>query len=78
MSLAILCPGQGGQNCAMFDIVAGMPEAEAVIVAATRVLPMPARDLLAGGPDIYRNRIAQPLICAAILARWQALQYDLP
>ena len=26
MSLAILCPGQGGQHPAMFDIVAGTPE----------------------------------------------------
>ena len=78
MSLAILCPGQGAQHSAMFDVVAGVPEAEAVIAAADGVLGTPARNLLAGGSDIYRNRLAQPLICAAILARWQALQHDLP
>jgi [acyl-carrier-protein] S-malonyltransferase len=62
----------------MFDIVAGMPEAEAAIAAADGVLPTTARKLLAGGSDIYRNRFAQPLICAAILARWQALEHELP
>ena len=76
MSLAILCPGQGGQHRAMFDIVEGIPEAEAVIAAADGVLPAPARVLVEG--DIHQNRLAQPLICAAILARWHALARDLP
>jgi [acyl-carrier-protein] S-malonyltransferase len=76
MSLAILCPGQGGQHRAMFDIVAGRPAAESVIAAADAVLPAPARALVGG--DIFRNRVAQPLICAAILARWHAIAHDLP
>ena len=76
--LAILCPGQGSQHSGMFDVVAGIPEAEAVIAAVDRLLPAPSRELLDSGADIFRNRLAQPLICAAILARWQALRHVLP
>jgi [acyl-carrier-protein] S-malonyltransferase len=62
----------------MFDVVAGVPEAEAVIAAVDRLLPAPSHQLLDSGADIFRNRVAQPLICAAILARWQALRHALP
>jgi [acyl-carrier-protein] S-malonyltransferase len=77
VSLAILCPGQGSQNAEMFDVIAGNPEAEAVVAMAGSVLPAAARDM-ANGANIHQNRIAQPLLCAAILARWQALERELP
>lgn len=78
MSLALLCPGQGGQHSAMFDLVAGHEHADAVLDLARRVLPAAPRDLVTGGADIYCNHIAQPLVCAAILARWEALRDTLP
>ncbi len=78
MTLAILCPGQGGQHPAMLDLVADRPEAQPVLAAAADVLGATPQHLLAGGADIYRNRIAQPLVCAATLARWEALRERLP
>ena len=76
--VAILCPGQGSQHRRMFDVVAGIPESEAVIAAVDHLLPAPARELLDSGADIFCNRLAQPLICAATLARWQALRLAIP
>jgi len=77
VSLAILCPGQGGQHAAMFDVIAGNPEAEAVVAMAGSVLPAAVRDVLNSG-SIHQNRIAQPLVCAAILSRWRVLERELP
>ena len=77
MSLAILCPGQGGQHAAMFDVIAGNAEAEAVVAMAGSVLPTAARDVVSSA-SIHQNRIAQPLICAAILSRWRVLERELP
>lgn len=78
MRLAILCPGQGAQHTAMLDIVADHPDAETVLDAANRVLPIPARELVARGDEIHRNRIAQPLLCTTILARWRVVERELP
>lgn len=77
MSLAILCPGQGGQHPAMFTRVLDRPQAAAVLTAAAHVLgDDPLR--LAAQPRRYDNAIAQPLVCAAALAHWQALRENLP
>jgi [acyl-carrier-protein] S-malonyltransferase len=72
VSLAILCPGQGGQHPAMFDVVAGHPEAETVLA----MLSVATRNAV--DEDIYRNSIAQPLVCAAILSRWRMIEPELP
>lgn len=78
MSLAILCPGQGAQHTAMFDILAGNAAARAVIDAASTAAGMDLAALARIGSDIFANRIAQPLICAYEVAAWAALAPLLP
>ena len=79
-ALALLCPGQGGQHRTMFERLAGHAAAEAVLQTATAVLGYDpraqARD--AGDDALYRNSIAQPLVCSAILATWAAIGAVLP
>jgi len=77
MSLALLCPGQGAQHAAMFDRARAHPAARAVIEAASAVL---ARDAIetAAAAERFDNAQAQPLMCAATLAQWQALREALP
>jgi [acyl-carrier-protein] S-malonyltransferase len=72
--LAILCPGQGAQHPAMFDMAR-------LDLAASRLLdvwfadPALGATLQAGvGDERFTNRIAQPAIVAATLAVWSALQ----
>jgi [acyl-carrier-protein] S-malonyltransferase len=60
----------------MFDVIAGHPGAEAVIALADRALSASTRDVVK--ENIYRNDRAQPLVCAAILSRWQMVAPDLP
>ncbi|RZA33192.1 MAG: acyltransferase domain-containing protein [Lysobacteraceae bacterium] len=72
--LVILCPGQGAQHPAMFDMARSDP-------AASRLLDACFGDaMLAGplaaaldGPERFANRVAQPSIVAATLAMWTAL-----
>lgn len=78
MSFALLCPGQGGQHPGMFAPIAGNGPAGAVLDGAARVLGVPPIELAAQPETIFRNRIAQPLVCAAILGRWAALETRLP
>lgn len=78
MSLAILCSGQGAQHPAMLDMVADHPAAAEVIRAGEAVLGFRLRDLLAQRDAMFRNAIAQPLICLAQLALWTALRPDTP
>ncbi len=77
MSLALLCPGQGAQHAAMFDRARHYPAAREVMAAASAVL---GRDVVesAGADDRFDNAQAQPLVCAATLAQWQALRDALP
>ncbi|MBB3824877.1 malonate decarboxylase subunit epsilon [Xanthomonas arboricola] len=77
MSLAVLCPGQGGQHAAMFARVADAPAAAGVLAAAGQVLGA-APHILAADPGRYANAIAQPLVCAGTLAQWQVLRQQLP
>lgn len=67
--LLLLCPGQGDQHPAMFDLARGNAAAHAL---ADRLL-----DGLPAG-DIYANRIAQPLIVAATLSVWEAIRDQAP
>ncbi|WP_448202466.1 ACP S-malonyltransferase [Azospirillum sp. sgz302134] len=79
MALGILCPGQGGQNPGMLDILAGEPAAQAVLDAAEWVLGTHPRALVAGPPEaMQRNAVAQPLLCAVQAATWAALRPRLP
>lgn len=79
MTLAILCPGQGGQHPAMLDILRDVPAAEAVLAAARPILRTDPRDLAAASQDLmFSNIVAQPLVCAVTLATWAALRDRLP
>ncbi|PPU75665.1 MULTISPECIES: malonate decarboxylase subunit epsilon [Xanthomonas] len=77
MSLAILCPGQGGQHPEMFAQVADAPAAPEVVALADALLGTSSQRL-AADPGRYANAIAQPLVCAGTLAQWQALRQQLP
>ncbi|WP_348698697.1 acyltransferase domain-containing protein [Duganella fentianensis] len=66
--LLLLCPGQGGQHAAMFDLARSHPAGAALLDS----LPLPH------GDDLYANRHAQPLIVAATLAMWEALREQAP
>jgi len=72
--LAILCPGQGHQHAAMFDLA--LREARGADVAR-RAEAAVGLDLVAvarrGGDAPFANALAQPLVCAAELATWAAL-----
>jgi [acyl-carrier-protein] S-malonyltransferase len=67
--LLILCPGQGGQHAAMYDLARLDPRGAALI------------DACAPAPDpatLFANQTAQPAIVAASLATWEALRPRLP
>jgi [acyl-carrier-protein] S-malonyltransferase len=83
MRLAILCPGQGSQSAAMFDLLAGDPAAAARVDAWLRdaegpVSQSPLKELLAHPSAMFDNRSAQPLVVAATLAVWTLLAERLP
>lgn len=78
MSLAVLCPGQGGQHPAMLSLVESNAHAHRVLEAAAVALGTDVRLWLREPDDIGHNVIAQPLICAAQLATWCALRDDMP
>jgi [acyl-carrier-protein] S-malonyltransferase len=68
--LLLLCPGQGGQHEAMFDLARTDPAAAALLDQAG----LPAID-----PDsMFANRMAQPLIVGATLAMWEAIRRRVP
>lgn len=72
--LVILCPGQGAQHPAMFDMARADPAASRLFDAwmddpALRDVLQEALD----GPNAFANRVAQPSIVAATLAMWTAL-----
>jgi [acyl-carrier-protein] S-malonyltransferase len=69
--LLLLCPGQGAQHGAMFDLARSHPQANALLERLAPALPAP-------GGDLFANRTAQPLVVAATLAMWEALRADAP
>lgn len=77
MSLALLCPGQGAQHPSMFDRVRGDAAARDVLDGVSEVL---GQDVFtaARAEQRFDNALAQPLLCAASLAHWQALRTLLP
>lgn len=84
--LLILCPGQGGQHPAMYDLARGDPHGAALLAQLAQWLPAPS----AGSPgapsatgapgpvELFSNRAAQPAIVASSLAMWEALRRDCP
>jgi [acyl-carrier-protein] S-malonyltransferase len=78
--LAILCPGQGGQHAAMFDLACSDPAAAASLQQwlPETLLGQPLQQILADDALLFSNRLAQPLIVAATAAAWSALQPLLP
>jgi [acyl-carrier-protein] S-malonyltransferase len=68
--LLLLCPGQGGQHEAMFDLA--RPDAQAAALLERAGLP--AYD----AASMFDNRIAQPAIVGATLAMWEALKRRVP
>ncbi|GAA4017571.1 acyltransferase domain-containing protein [Actimicrobium antarcticum] len=66
---AILCPGQGGQHPAMFVMSDGATD-----------LPLPAdlAQILHDPVRLFSNRLAQPLVVAAGLSRWEAIRSLIP
>ena len=77
--LAVLCPGQGDQHPEMLDIALASASGRDVLGAAGGVLGEdPAALARRGAPEVYRNAVAQPLVCAAELATWAALREELP
>ncbi|MTW12093.1 acyltransferase domain-containing protein [Pseudoduganella eburnea] len=71
--LLILCPGQGGQHTAMYDLARGDPHGAALLARLAPDLPD-----LSDPASLFANRSAQPAIVAAGLAMWEALRRDSP
>jgi [acyl-carrier-protein] S-malonyltransferase len=68
--LLLLCPGQGGQHSAMFDVARTDAGAAAMLDAA---------GLSALQPDtMFDNCVAQPAIVGATLAMWEAIRRRVP
>jgi [acyl-carrier-protein] S-malonyltransferase len=83
MRLAILCPGQGAQNPAMFDLASHDAATAARVEAWLRdaggpVAQTPLPALLSHPSAMFDNRCAQPLVVAATLAMWTMLASRLP
>ncbi|OFA01733.1 ACP S-malonyltransferase [Duganella sp. HH101] len=74
--LLLLCPGQGGQHTAMFDLARSSPAGQhaSTVLTDLALAGLP----LADGTDIYANRTAQPLIVAATLSMWAAIREFAP
>lgn len=68
--LLLLCPGQGGQHSAMFDLARTDANAAALLDDCA---------LCAPDPDVmFENRVAQPAIVGATLAMWEAIRRRVP
>jgi [acyl-carrier-protein] S-malonyltransferase len=77
--LAILCPGQGGQHPAMLELALGSAPGAATVARAAAALGWdPVARVRAGGPALFENAVAQPLVALAELATWAALREGLP
>jgi len=77
--LLILCPGQGAQHPAMFDLARGDAAAAALLDAWRADAELePLFGAVENGGPLFANRVAQPAIVAASLAMWAALRARLP
>ncbi|WP_050478046.1 ACP S-malonyltransferase [Herbaspirillum rhizosphaerae] len=77
---AILCPGQGGQHAAMFDLLRNDASGAEILqgYALEQRLGHPLDAVLQDDALLFANRHAQPLVVAAGLAAWQVLRSALP
>jgi [acyl-carrier-protein] S-malonyltransferase len=77
---AVLCPGQGGQHPAMFDLLRADARGEQILreQALDTRLGRPLEQILHDPQQLFANRHAQPLIVAAGLATWRILRDELP
>ncbi|HEU4852042.1 MAG TPA: acyltransferase domain-containing protein [Telluria sp.] len=77
--LVLLCPGQGAQHPAMFDLARTSAQAAAMldesIQAAQLGVPL---DRILSDTLLFCNRMAQPLIVAATMATWEAIRERVP
>jgi [acyl-carrier-protein] S-malonyltransferase len=71
--LLILCPGQGGQHRAMYELARSDTHGAALLSQLAPWLPD-----LSDPESMYGNRAAQPAIVASSLAMWEALRRDCP
>lgn len=71
--LLILCPGQGGQHTAMYDLARSDSHGAALLAQLTPLVPG-----LSEPGSLFGNRTAQPAIVASSLAMWEALRRDCP
>jgi len=78
--LTLLCPGQGAQHAAMFDMARTDPAAAALLdtLVARAGFAESLDAILGDAALLFANRYAQPLVVAATLANWTALAHDLP
>jgi [acyl-carrier-protein] S-malonyltransferase len=82
--VAILCSGQGKQDVAMFSRIQQYPEAKALMmrIRETGVLPDAVAawlDSPAADPElIFRNDIAQPLVCLYQMLIWEIIKPLIP
>lgn len=77
MKLGILCPGQGTQSLAMLDILRENELACEVLNMASELLDIDILNL-DDSVDIFKNSVAQPLICATQIATYKALKDFIP
>ncbi|WP_426336000.1 ACP S-malonyltransferase [Pseudoduganella sp. R-31] len=71
--LLILCPGQGGQHAAMYDLARSDPHGAALLSQLAPMLPG-----LSDPAAMFSNHNVQPAIVASSLAMWEALRRDCP
>jgi len=78
--LAILCPGQGGQHAAMFDLLRNDARGSEILqqFALDQRLGHALDAILGDTQRLFANLQAQPLVVAAGLAAWQVLREALP
>lgn len=74
--LAILCPGQGSQHPEMFEKLLENPAAKIVLKEAEAHLGWTPNEI--EPQNLFENRFAQPILCAAQFATWKALELKLP
>ena len=77
MTLAVLCPGQGAQHPAMLELAMSDANGRTALDAAADVLRDDPRRWVASDA-MFANALAQPLVCVAQNAQWQALRNVLP
>lgn len=77
---AVLCPGQGGQHAAMFDLLHADAQGDGILqsYALDTRFGRPLDAILQDPELLFANRHAQPLIVAAGLAAWRVLRAELP